>query len=357
MKGNLLKTGAAALMLLVAGCTSRTLRWEPVPSAGASASGYAKGVSAPYAGVADGVLLMAGGANFPDLPAAEGGKKGFYDEVFALRDGAWHCIGHLPEQAAYGVTLPLGRRLVLLGGANGSGALRRVITLGVEEERLVTDTLTALPFAWEQGAGAVVAGHLYIAGGVAEGVPSSALWRLDTKADTATWQPLAAVPEPFVQPVMAYSGDALYLWGGFNPSTGQVADRGYRYDIATDTWHPLPGIPDGGTLTGGCAATLPDGRILCSGGVDRTIFTAALQLTAEEMPAYLAQPAEAYRFRRSVWCFDPATGTWSQLGDSPCTARAGAALVVHGSALYLLGGELKPGIRTPENYRTNTLKL
>ena len=36
---------------------------------------FFKGVSALYAGVIEGNLLIAGGCNFPDIPVADGGKK------------------------------------------------------------------------------------------------------------------------------------------------------------------------------------------------------------------------------------------------------------------------------------------
>ena len=77
-----------------------------------------------YAGAAGDALIAAGGANFPDVPAAEGGEKTFYDGVFLLRGGVWNRAGRLPAPAAYGVTFPVGDGLVLAGGANASGALR-----------------------------------------------------------------------------------------------------------------------------------------------------------------------------------------------------------------------------------------
>ena len=36
--------------------------------------GISKGVSASFAGLIDDKLLIAGGCNFPDIPAADGGK-------------------------------------------------------------------------------------------------------------------------------------------------------------------------------------------------------------------------------------------------------------------------------------------
>ena len=37
-----------------------------------------QGVSAPFAGVSNGHVLVAGGCNFPGVPAAEGGRKVFF---------------------------------------------------------------------------------------------------------------------------------------------------------------------------------------------------------------------------------------------------------------------------------------
>ena len=46
-----------------------------------------KGVSAPFAGFAGSTLIVAGGCNFPDKPAAEGGKKVYYAQVYSLTPG------------------------------------------------------------------------------------------------------------------------------------------------------------------------------------------------------------------------------------------------------------------------------
>ena len=43
--------------------------------------GGGEGVSAPFAGIIGNHLVVAGGCNFPDLPAAEGGAKKFYSHI------------------------------------------------------------------------------------------------------------------------------------------------------------------------------------------------------------------------------------------------------------------------------------
>lgn len=337
-------------------CAGKQPAWVTLPEIAPDESGYAAGVSAMYAGATGDVLIAAGGANFPAIPAAEGGKKVFYDGIYLLRDGAWSRVGTLPAPAAYGVCFPLADGLVLVGGANASGALRSVIRLCAKKDEVILCELPALPHAVEQAAGAAIDGILYIAGGLSDGKPSPALLALDTKTVEPQWRTLAPLPEAFVQPVMAASAGRLYLWGGFDPEKGTVSAKGYRYDPATDIWCEIPGLPDGGTLTGGCAATLADGRIACAGGVDRAIFSAALRLPAEKLRDYLSQPPAAYRFRRELWIFDVETERWSLVGASDRTARAGATLVPFDGGLCLLGGEIKPGIRTPDVCRTDNLK-
>ena len=55
---------------------------------------FVKGVSALYAGVCDGQLIMAGGCNFPHVPVADGGKKVYYDGIYAVIIDFLTTIGH-----------------------------------------------------------------------------------------------------------------------------------------------------------------------------------------------------------------------------------------------------------------------
>ena len=348
----------AALAAAVFGMSScsrqpSSVTWHAAASVESGDAGYDMGVSAMYAGVAGDALVIAGGANFPDTPAAEGGSKAFYDHIYAYDGSGWRRIGTLPEPAAYGVCYSCGDRLVVAGGANVAGAMKDVYTIEISENTAVISSCAALPRAAEQAAGTSADGRLYLFGGIADGEPSAALYMLDTESDGAQWHELASAPEPMVQPVMAASGGRLYVWGGFDSATKQVSGNGYCYDIQDNEWRAIASHPDGGTFTGASAVTLADGRILCAGGVDREIFAAALRLPADKTREYLSQPAETYRFQRRLHIFDPATGEWSSAGEAECAARAGASMMAFGGGVWILGGELKPGIRTPENYYTS----
>ena len=91
---------------------------------------------------------------------------------------------------------------------------------------------------------------------------------------------------------------------------------------------------------------LPTGETLVVGGVHRDIFLQALN---NPQPDYLRHPAEWYCFNPDILLYD--YGEWRLVGRSQVTARAGAALVWFENAVYLIGGELKPGIRSPHIFK------
>ena len=67
--------------------------------------GRKEGVSAAFGGTLEDAVVVAGGCNFPDLPAADGGKKVYYDQIYVLRNPerkkvSWEIAGRLPVQVA-----------------------------------------------------------------------------------------------------------------------------------------------------------------------------------------------------------------------------------------------------------------
>lgn len=317
-------------------------------------TGYEKGVSAMFAGAVGDTIVMAGGANFPDVPAADGGRKHFYYEIFTKHgeNREWQFRGTLPQPLAYGMSVPLGDGLLCIGGTGYSGQSRQVfkIRTGEREIYLIDRSWPDLPAAVSESAAAIIGSKVYVAGGIADGKPSATVWMLDTESSNRMWIPIAPLPSPAVQPVMASSNGKLYLWYGCNTATGEVSGRGLCYDPDTDSWTPVAPHPAGGTFTGAVSATIPDGRIFCAGGVDREIFAEALKYnTREQIREYQLRPQSSYRFQGDAWVYDPATDSWRNCGSNNFSlARAGAGIAVTPSGILVIEGELKPGIRTPQ---------
>lgn len=322
---------------------------------------FLKGVSALYAGVLDGQLVMAGGCNFPHVPVADGGKKVFYDGIFVapLSTGTqldWTRVGDLPEAAAYGVTIPTEKGLIGIGGNTAEKSLSDVWCLSVKDGKAQMETLPSLPVTIDNMAGALLDQTIYIVGGNVNGVPSSAVYSLNLSNLSEGWKEEVSVPgNPRVQPVCVAQGGNLYVWGGFSTAgegrEATLSVDGYVYSPATKEWKSVATPTDeNGTavsLGGGVALPLGDNAILCAGGVNKDIFLQALQ-GIHKGKEYLSRPVEWYQFNRKLLKYDVATDQWTCLGDYEQGARAGAAMVSDGDSYYIINGELKPGIRTKD---------
>ncbi|ADV44723.1 cyclically-permuted mutarotase family protein [Bacteroides helcogenes] len=332
---------------------------------------FSQGVSACFAGIAGGKLLMAGGCNFPGIPAKDGGEKKFYQDIYVAditADSAFHWkkAGRLPCPMAYGVSVSTPEGIICAGGMNKNGALNKVFRLRLKGNSTEMEPLPDLPCLLDNMTGALWGNLLYIAGGNKNGTPCNDLYCLDLDSLSAGWKRLPDFPgTPRIQPVSAVMLDmsgkpSFCLWGGFAASKGNrpasLSVDGYAYSPASGQWKVLPAPinADGDTVSlgGGAAVALSDSLLLCIGGVHKDIFLQALQ---ETIPGYMTHPAEWYRFNQCLLVYNMRHGQWTEIMRTPDTARAGAALVFDGQNCFCINGELKPGIRTPMITRMKTI--
>ena len=141
------------------------LEVETLPSI-AAGNGYAEGISAAFCGILDGKPVIAGGANFRDVPAAENGAKVFYDDIFVLDGTDWLYAGKLPERMAYGGSAICGNRLYMFGGNGGNGSMSDVCSLSLKDGKADVRKETSLPFPIEQAGYASEGNRIYVVGGL-----------------------------------------------------------------------------------------------------------------------------------------------------------------------------------------------
>nr|WP_315123175.1 hypothetical protein [uncultured Porphyromonas sp.] len=345
------------------------------------------GVSAAFAGRVGGRLLLAGGANFPDKPASEGGKKAYYDLAFVgkPRQGGrhidWVSAGHLPKALAYGVSLQTQDTLYIAGGESSEGSERGFYRLTLDPHgALHTDTLPPLPFTINNAAGATLGQYLYLIGGVQDGVASGSVWVYDLGHSEDGWRHLAELPEAggYLQPVATVVGDSLYISGGFTLGDTERPARIHQGIHSLSLTNPQGGwhtYDDAARAprhrdywAGGCFVPIAGG-ILATGGVHTEIFEPALErirrlkhgketLSEEEITrltqaqsAYMTQPIAWYQFTSDLYRYTPSQGRWRCIATArpDLLGRAGASAVAYTpEQIYLLQGELKPGIRSPK---------
>jgi len=140
------------------------------------------------------------------------------------------------------------------------------------------------------GAAAVVGNKMYVCGGWTSNYAS------DLKAynvDTNTWETLSGLPAGGrLDHTLVAVGTKLYLYGGFN---GTAFSDHWCYDTLTDSWTQLA---DGSAAKYRHTAVVIDGKIYYFGG----------RVGALSVP--------------DVWCYDPVESTWTAMKPHPGAGRS-----------------------------------
>ena len=339
------------------------------------------GVARPYCGEHNGMVLLAGGANFPDAPLADGGKKRFHAAVYGLPVGSnvWSVVGELPAPMGEGVSVATPRGVVCVGGAVGADGGRAsagafLMAWDAAARRVGFEALPDFPYAVKMAAAAARGDCVYVAGGWRDRPAESDVWMLDMSEGAGmAWRPLPPLPVKREQPVAAIqntSGQrtALFVMGGMasREDGAQVAlEDGWFYDLAkgvTGEWQPVaPARVKGGDtvwpMIGAMALATGDQHILVFGGSHRDVWDDQIRqnaaLKGEALAAfrdgYFRRPFESFRFCRQVLAYHTVTGRWFEMGEFPFAARCGAAVVRQSDGTVLVAsGEIGPGVRTPD---------
>ena len=317
------------------------LRWERLPDLPNRA-----GLASPYAGVSNGTLLVGGGANFPEAPPWAGGKKRWYDAVYALSEprGEWKEVGKLPRPMAYGVSVTARGGVVCAGGSDLERHYRDVFVLRLSGGKLETKMLPPLPGPMANGCGALVGQVLYVAGGIEAPNSTNALrtfWALDLATAAPAWRVLEPWPGPGrMLAVAAAQGGAFYLISGTSLSgdaEGKPARRyltdAYRYRPGSG-WRRLGDLPRPAVAAPSPAPVLQGTQILVLSGDDGTKVN--------------FQPLDQHPgFARDVLAYDAFKDGWRRVGEVPCTQVTVPTVAWRGRHV-IPNGEIRPGVRTPE---------
>lgn len=308
------------------------------------------GFAGMFAGVSGGRLIAAGGANFPNGSLWEGGKKTWSDAIYVLDapDGAWRKVaGRLPRAMGYGVFASHGDRVIVAGGespaTDGTGTTprREVVAMRWTGDDVSLEELPPLPQPMMSGCGAVLGSTLYVAGGAASPTESlRTFWSLDLSAGAqARWVELEPWdgPSRILAVAVAHEG-RVYLLSGAELSEGPDGQPARRYlrDAHCYTpgsgWRRIAELPRA-AVAAPSPAPVASGRLLVLGG------DAALEL-------HLPQ-AERTGFPADVLAYDAADDRWETAGAVPAS-RVTVPTVLWRDEWYVVSGEQRPGIRSPE---------
>lgn len=295
------------------------------------------------AGDHHGVLIAAGGANFPDRMPWEGGKKVYYDEIFVLVPGdtVWRTAGRLPEPRAYAAVVSLPDGVLVLGGETAEAVLQDGLWLRWDGKSVIGERGPALPAPRTSAAAVVLDGRVFVAGGFAPGtvrVSSADFWCLDLAHSGDGWKTQPTWPGPTrAQAVMAAVEGGVYLISGLEMTVGadgkpqpNYLRDAYRY--RGDKWERLPDPPWSAIAAPSPApVTTQPARVFVLGGVDSRLVGKVPRDT---------------RVPDHITCFDVATGRWSEMAERWPDPVVTAPAVRLGDEWWILSGEIMAGVRT-----------
>jgi N-acetylneuraminic acid mutarotase len=327
------------MALIAASSDARAGEWTKLPPLPDK-----EGFAGPFAGVSNGAILVAGGANFPDKKPWDGGHKVWYDSVFVLEkpDGKWKVAGKLRRPLGYGVSVTHGNGVVCVGGGDAKRHYADAFRLVWKGGKLATTELPALPKPLANTCGALVGDTLYVAGGQEKPDASSTsktVYRMDLTATRLKWVEVEACPGGGrMLAVAAAAGGAFWLVGGADlvagkggtPERKYLTDA-YRYDPGkgwkriADLPHPVVAAPS--------PAPTDDTGFYILGGDDGSQVGVA--------------PGKHRGFTRAVLRYDLKAEKWVEAGEVSAP-RVTVPCVAWGRSWVVPSGEIRPGVRSPD---------
>jgi len=324
----------------------------PADSKAAASSAWTKrpdfpqapGMAGPMTGEQDGVLISAGGTDWP-----KPGKKMWHDTIYALVPGEeeWRPAGKLRGPRAYGATVSVPGGALVMGGDRGNSPeelCQDVLLMKWDGEQVQISPMPDLPKALTNSMAVLHDRVVYFAGG-AGGSPrlsSGEFWSLNLDEPESGWRPLPTWPGPArSHAVMAALDGMIYLLSGLDTHIGAdgkaesvYLSDAYRFHPGKQTWEKLPDLPWSAIAAPSPApVTTSPARVFVLGGVDGR--------QAGKLPADTRVPED-------VIYFDVSAHQWKLWPQRWPASAVTIPAVGSGTDWNFVSGEIMGGVRTTE---------
>ncbi len=309
------------------------------------------GFAGMFAGVNEAGLWVAGGANFPESKPWEGGTKQWSQTIYHLANisGTWQVHGVLREPRGYGATISLDGQVIAIGG---SSATKHYASCEVIAEtgkanpplRVWPD----LPAPRANMACVVLGKKIFLLGGIETPQATRCapdFFCLDVAAMEQGWQTLERFPGPArMFAMMGTDGEQIFVFGGASLASDDEGKP--RRTYLNDVWCYRPGHG------WSSRTTMPS---------PRAAAPSPLPSLAHQLVIFSGDDGEHIDFqplgdhpgfpRDALW-YDTRQDRWTKLPLPDRTlrwSRATAPWVFWNDRWFLISGETRPGVRTPQN--------
>ncbi len=306
------------------------------------------GFAGAYAGVSGGSLVVAGGANFPNGPPWEGGRKTWHDRVFVLDkpDGDWRLAGQLTGPRGYGVSLTIPEGVLCIGGSDAERHHSECFLLKWEAGTLKSRPYPPMPLPLAEMTGALLGRTVHVVGGIRKPGATAAEkihLMLDLDAPNRGWRRETFPGEARILAVAAVQQEAFFVMSGASLAAG--ADGSSIRAYLRDAWryHPASGwesiteMPRPAVAAPSPAPAYGASHLLVIGGDDGSRVG-------------LQPPSAHPGFPRSILAYDTLTRTWAEHGELPVQWHAPVTTptVRWQGGVVIPSGEIRPATRTPK---------
>jgi cyclically-permuted mutarotase family protein len=329
------------------------------------------GFAGPVAGVHNNVLLVGGGANFPDSMPWRGGKKKYYNDLYVFEKEKNKTVPlkksfQLPVNIAYTANCSTPGGILIAGGENENGISSKVFLLrwNTAAQTVEIKSLPDLPFALTNASATNNENKVYVAGGETASAASDKLFSLDLDNVAAGWQQLPSIPKPVSHAVFVVQGNgrnlSLFLLGGRKKNASGISDlysSVYEFDLIKEQWtqkSPLPynlcagtGIANGAScilmLGGDKGETFHKAETMIAAINAEKDETKKQELILQKNKVQSTHPG----FSKEVLQYNTLTDEWVVYDSIPFDVPVTTTAVRWGNDVIIPSGEIRAGVRSP----------
>jgi len=329
------------------------------------------GYAGMLGGAHNGVILAAGGANFPEGKPWEGGKKVWSNAIFILENGQWRLSKtQLPMPLGYSASVAIKEGVLSIGGNNETEITDKAYLLsynkGSKDIELKEYPKLPEPLAFSS---AVVDGdYVYVVGGNTPNGSTNAFYRLSLK-DKKNWEKLENFPgaaralhTTAIQETQTTK--KLFVIGGRQEMPGQKSNaltNYLTYDFKKQTWTDegdllVKDAPR--VLMGASAEVMGSMHIMVYGGSDAVLFdeleNIGLQLPTASNDSLTNQLTTRRDdilnnhpgFSNEILAYNTITKKWFVYDTLDTEIPVTALTFKTNDDFVIVSGEVAPGVRT-----------
>ena len=340
----------------------------PAEIEGAESLGFAGMIG----GFNNGVILAAGGANFPNGLPWEGGTKVWSKNIYILENNQWRLSStKLPIPLAYAASITTDSGILCIGGENEELTSKNVflLTYNPTSKEVTITKYPELPEPLAYTSAVIDEEYVYVIGGKNSKKTTNSFYRLNLK-DKLKWEKLIDFPGlPRALHCVAIQDTStnkkLFVFGGRNQVTGeksQTPTNYLSYDFRTQTWKDEGELEINGVsrvLMGASTETMGSMHIMIYGGSDEVLFdqleNISLQLSVTQNDS-IVNVLKTKRdnilnnhpgFSKEILAYNSITKKHFVYDSLSIPIPVTALTFKNNDDFIIVSGEVAPGVRTP----------